>query len=399
MPSYNQIEINQGKPQRDAAEQQARIDAIRQGIAERDIELGRKRKEDASGLQEKDIQRRGVEADIAQTDAEYRKTIQAEQQGVMSAELHNQTLDSSLRQTANIWRAFQGGQKDLALKSLNDTHLVKPGVEFGDMRLEDSDQKGPDGKPIKMLTLIPKGDGKPESIPVPMLDRLEQQYGATYKVVDKSLVRVGHDGRVTPVYEPDQFAPNAETGVPFSKRTGQPAAAVGTGLPPAAARVQPRQPAAAIGTGLPPASTTLLQPGQTPPPQAGPVEQALQPDLNVQPPASGMTPAQPAARPQFPAYPLTRRQETHQDARVKQLDSEIRFYLTGSNSMAVMMPETQDRYNKLMSIGGALVRAGKNPEEARKAAVDQVERAEKLQRGGTGYSASGAYTGPAPWRQ
>src|SRR4030088_2935013 len=98
---------------------------------------------------------------------------------------------------------------------------------------------------MKILTLIPKGDGKPESIPVPMLDRLEQQYGATYKVVDKSLVRVGHDGRGTPVYEPDQFAPNAETGVPFSKRTGQPAAAMGVPRPQPAPT--PRAPAS-IGT-------------------------------------------------------------------------------------------------------------------------------------------------------
>src|SRR5882672_8764631 len=155
---YSLIDIYQGKPGQDREERQARIEQMQQGIKEKGFTLDRLQKEEDAGLTDKDVQRRGTELDIANTDAEFKKSIQAEQQGVISADLHTQTIDSSLRQAANIWRAFTSGNKNLALKSLNDTHLVGPGEEYTDMRLDDSDVKGADGKPVKVLTLIPKGE-------------------------------------------------------------------------------------------------------------------------------------------------------------------------------------------------------------------------------------------------
>lgn len=381
MADYSFVDIARGKPELDAQEQQARIATMQQGIEEKDINLGRMRREDESGLQEKEIKRRGVEADIAQTDAEFRKTIQAEQQGVMSAELHNQVLDSSLRQTANIWRAFQYGHKDVALKALNDTHLVKPGAEFEDMRLEDSDVKGADGKPIKMLTLIPKGGGKPENIPVPMLDKLEAQLGATYKVVGNNLVRISHNGVATPLFQADEYTQNTETGVPFSKRTGQerPPAAMGV-RPQPAPSAAPRVPIAAMGTGLPPSGTTLLQPGSQPPAAAG-----VQPD-------SAQTTDQTNVAP-----PLTRKQETHVDTRVTHATAVINKYF-GISEFTGLDPKNQPKYIAIVNRASQLVRNGQPPETAANTAIAEATRAEKLQ-GAPGSPRAGTYTGPTPWRQ
>lgn len=390
MPGYSFLELSQGKPERDRQEQELRLQQMQQGIEERDFELRRRQAEEDAGLTQKEITRKGIDADMAITEANYKKAMQAESQGVMTNELHNMTVDSKLRQSANIWRAFKGGHKDLALKWASDSALVSPGQEFSDMKLEDSDQKDANGKPIQVLTLVPKGEGQqPIQVPVPVLDNLERQFGATYKIVDKSLVRIGHDGTVTPVYEPDQFAPNAETGVPFSKRTGQPASPAAPRRPvvappvgpQGAPQVTPRQPAAAMGTGLPPAGTTMLQPSA---PQAaqGVVEQALDPNTGQ--------PVQP---------PLTRRQETHVDTRVTHATALVNHYF-GINAFTQLDPKNQPKYMKIVARAGQLTRAGQAPEAASATAIAEVERAEKLAAQAPG-SAGGAapYSGPTPWRQ
>lgn len=365
----------------DVAEQQARIEQVRQGTAEKEFELQRKYREDEAGLTDKDIQLKGLTADIATTEANYQRSVQAEKQGLMTAQLHDQTVHAKLTQSANIYRAFISGHKNLAIQAASSSDLVNPGQKVSNITIDDSDQNGPDGKPIKMFTLHHGEGEKPTQVPLVVLQRLEDQLGAQYKVVDKSLVRISTDGKITPVYEPDQFAPNTETGVPFSKRTGQPAAGgvrLAPGAAPAAATVQPRAPAAAIGTGLPPAGTTLLQPGQMPPqsaqPAAGPVEQAMPPvDTN--------------------APPLTRKQETHVDTRVTQGTSLVNHYF-GINSFTQLDPKNQPKYMKINARMGQLVRSGQTPEAATASAIGEVERAEKLGQGG----APGAYTGPTPWR-
>ena len=65
------------------------------------------------------------------------------------------------------------------------------------------------------------------------------------------------------------------------------------------------------------------------------------------------------------------------DDRVKQLDSMIRFHLTGSNTFATMDPKTSATYDKMMKIAGDLVRKGSDPEVAKNKAVEAIERESK----------------------
>lgn len=371
------------KDQGDVDEQAARIEQIKAGTASqqqateaRDVELARQRKRDESGLTDRELQLEGLNKDLEITEAGFKKSIQAETQGVVSADLHNQTIEAKLRQTANIWRAFQSGHKDLALEWASKSSLVSPGQNFSDMRLDDSNQKGPDGKPIKMLTLVPKEEGKqPVQVPVPVLDRLEQQFGAQYKVVDKSLVRIDRTGKVTPLYEPDQFVPNQDspTGT-SSRRTGEPGPT--RGVRPS----QPRVPIAATGTGLAPPGTVQLQPGT---PQAA---------MGVQPLAA-QTPDQ--IDPNAP--PPTRRQETHADTRVNHATAVVNKYF-GISEFTGLEPKNQPKYISIVNRAGQLVRNGAPPETAANTAIAESVRAEKLQQGGVSGN-PGTYTGPAPWRQ
>src|SRR5258708_9763669 len=360
----------------DREEQAARISQMQQGIEQKDIDLSRQRREESSGLTEKESTRKGLVADYENTEQGYKNAIQEETQGVMTNQLHDMTVDSKLRQSANIWRAYQTGHKDLALKWLSDSALVSPGQKFSDMRIEDSDEKGPDGKPVRVLTMVPKGEGeKPIQVPVSILDNLEKQFGATYKVVAKSLVRIGHNSTATPGYEPDQFAPTVETGVPFSKRTGQPAAAMGVRpqLAPS-----PRAPAAIMGTGMMAPVSKLILPGDTPQQPPAGAEQALQQDPN--------------------APPLTRRQETHVDTRVTHATALVNHYF-GINTFTGLDPTNQPKYVKVVARAGQLVRGGTSPGAAAQTAIGEVERAEKLDRGGTGYPGPRPHTRPAPRRQ
>jgi len=118
-------------------------------------------------------------------------------------------------------------------------------------------------------------------------------------------------------------------------------------------------------TGLPPAAGGINQPG---------------------------APGQPGARP-------PRRDEAHEDARVKQLDSQVRFYLTGSNTFATMDPKTQARYDKLMSNAGQKVRAGMNPEAAATAAINEINHAEAALAAGGKPGGGAGYPGPTVWKK
>jgi hypothetical protein len=381
---YSFIEIAQGKPERDAQEQQARIDASRQDIQERDIQLGRMRKEDTSGLQDKDIQRRGLDLDIQNSNLAFEKALTEQKQGIVTADLVQHGLDSQARATAGVWQAFKNGNKPGALKALNKAHFIHPGEEFSDMSLQDSAEKGPDGKPIQQLVLTPKGEGKaPVMYPVPALDQIAQKYGARYeKLGDGTLIRIGFDGKAEQLFQVPKYKENTETGIPFEEHTGQDRPAAVYGVRPFAQPVQPqptpRSPAA--NTGMPTlVGSTTLRPGDTP--QANQSqEQPAQPDTAA---ATAATYGTGASAPQFP--PLTRRQETHIDTRVAHGTAIISKYFT-ENPVAVDQKSQADVVNRM----GQLVRSGQDPETAANTAIAEARRQRELARAKRGGAAPAA---------
>jgi len=90
--------------------------------------------------------------------------------------------------------------------------------------------------------------------------------------------------------------------------------------------------------------------------------------------------------------------EKHIDDRVKQLDSEFRYFLTGSNTFANMDEATQTRYDKLMAMAGPKVRAGMDPEQARNEAIAQDKREQALKKAAPTQRGTGlTYQGAKPW--
>jgi hypothetical protein len=89
------------------------------------------------------------------------------------------------------------------------------------------------------------------------------------------------------------------------------------------------------------------------------------------------------------------------DERVNAFDSKLRYALTGSNTFANMDEATSAKYNRMLEIGGPLVRRGVDPEAALNQAIAQHTREEKLRLGrrpGTERGSGLTYQGPAPWR-
>src|SRR5882762_4755727 len=99
--------------QGDIDEQQARIEHIRAGTASqqqeteaRDVQLARERKLDVpGGVSDKDVQRRGLELDVANTNLEFEKTLSENKQGIITSELLQKSLDDQQRLTASIYSA------------------------------------------------------------------------------------------------------------------------------------------------------------------------------------------------------------------------------------------------------------------------------------------------------
>jgi len=413
---YSIIDLFNDKPAHDKQERELRLRTMQQGIEERDSVLSRQRKEDApDGVTDKAIRYKGLKLDIDNQNAEVEKSIAGMKGDMLTNDVAKQIMESKNSINAGLYDLFKNGDEKGAVELYNKSHHT-PGDEITGMKFEDTAQQGPDGKPIQQLSLVHKDKGKaPLVYPVPYLEQLSQRFGAAYEKVGNNYIRRNRDGTVTPLYEPDQYVSGGEEvpGGMASKRTGLPPSQVialpaqGPQPAPAAPAPQTRAPGAASVPSIAPVSS-ILGPGNTPAetPAGGGVPAAEPPAAAAVAQRYGavMPPVQPGGPSRILPYPLSSKEQAardarrqHEDARVKQLDSEVRFYLTGSNTFANMDPKTQAQYDKLMAIGGAHVRAGKNPEEARRLAVDDLRRSEKLQPGGK--PGSGAYTGPAPWRQ
>jgi hypothetical protein len=83
-------------------------------------------------------------------------------------------------------------------------------------------------------------DGQVRHISRAQLEKLEEQFGATYQKAGNNIVRISRDGKVTPVYEADVYGHTPDSDI-YSKRTGDvktPAAA--GGIPKPSSREQAR---------------------------------------------------------------------------------------------------------------------------------------------------------------
>lgn len=83
---------------------------------------------------------------------------------------------------------------------------------------------GADGKPaMEKVVRFKAADDKGDMfVPATALDALAIKHNTRTEKVGNNLVRLGPDGKATPVYESDQFKLNPETGGTFSARTGMP---------------------------------------------------------------------------------------------------------------------------------------------------------------------------------
>lgn len=408
----------------DADEQAARIDQIRAGTAAReqetearDVQLARERKLDVpGGVTDKDVQRRGLELDVHNTNLEFEKSLAANKQGIITSELLQKSLDDQQRLTASIYSAFKSGHTEAALKALNQAHHLHPGEEFASMELKDSGQQDTAGNPVKALVLTPKDKAKaPSMYPVSQLDALVQKYGSTYEKVGNNYVRRNTDGTVTPLYESEQYVPDENApGGAISKRTGLPPPQI---IPlnnppqpqpqPAAPPPQARVPGATAIPGSTPGAS-LIRPGDTAPTmaQAAPAAAVGVSPAAVQAPAAAPAAAQygavmPGGR--VLPYAQSRKATTaaeattaHLDKRVNDGTAVVNKYF-GISEFTGLEPKNQPRYISIVNRMAGLIRGGADPQVAANTAIAEQVRADKL--GQPPGSQTGAYTGPAPWRQ
>lgn len=417
MPDYNFVDIAQGKPERDAAEQQARIDAMQQGIELKDIELGRERRlEVPGGVSEKDVQRRGLELDVTNTNLEFEKTLAGSKQNIITSEILQKSLDDQQRLTASIYTAFKNGHAEAALDALNKAHHLHPGEEFSSMEVKDSEQKDAAGNPVKTLVLTPKSKDKaPLSYPVSALDALVQKYGSTYEKIGNNYVRRNVDGTVTPLYEAEQFVPDENApGGSISKRTGLPPTQI---IPlnsppqpqpqPAAAPPQARAPGAAGIPGITPGAA-LIRPGDTPAtmtPMAPAAAVGVTPAATAAPGAAATAAQYGAVMPggRVLPYPPARKATTaaeasvaHMDKRVNDGTAVVNKYF-GISEFTGLDPKNQPKYISIVNRMSGLIRGGADPQVAADTAISEQNRADKLKL--PPGSREGAYSGPAPWRR
>lgn len=148
-------------------------------------------------------------------------TNQPDELAVRREELNNKVLEAVKRQTANIWSVAKLGNVEMALDMYNNSMLVQPGQKAKGFKIEEVDVPGANGAPAtKAKVLVIEGaDGKMSKIPVQALEALEGQFGAKYEKVGNSIVRIGRDGKTTPVYQQDKFQHTPDGDI-YSETTG-----------------------------------------------------------------------------------------------------------------------------------------------------------------------------------
>jgi len=278
-----------------------------------------------------------TQAKTAVAGAEAAAERQPDELALAREQLDANVGEAHQRQRVTIWNTIKLGEKKDALRMYNKSKLVDPDNEAADFRIRPVDAVDPQGKKTQshMLEFLGK-DGKVlKSTSVQMLEDLSQRYGAQYKIVDGNLVRLGADGKVTPLYQPTEVAINPETGQPYVKK----------------------------GEG-------------------------------VQIPAAGGI--QPPGGPRGDRAP--RAVESHDDRRVRDGKSVIDRHF-GISEFTGLDPKNQPKYTKMIGLMGQKVRSGMDPEAAATAAINEITHAEAALAAGGRPGGGAGYSGPTPWRR
>lgn len=271
------------------------------------------------------------------------------------------------RQMANIWSLARLGDTEGAIDMMNKSELVAPGRKFSGVEAGMTPVLGNDGKPLmqngqpvteRVIRFKAADDKGDMFVPARALDALVARHGAKVEKVGNNLVRIGPEGTAQPIYEPDQFGVNTETGGLFSRRTGQP--------PVGAAQ-------AAGG-----------MPGATPPPVPG-----------------ALPPGSP---------PLTRKGETHATQMQKFVDDRVNDAISkvimpryngqiDAMGQISLPPANRDIALRAITLTRQYVTQGQDPQAAADKAIKQAEIEKTLSDAASGKGGSSTgYTGPTPWR-
>jgi hypothetical protein len=355
--------ILQTKRERRAQEEHGVAQRIRQ------IGLGRLEREEQSGVYDKELQVRGLKADYDRNEQEFLNTMQGfeqeskrllsqgrrtgaevavgavnaaqERQGdeltLLRENLNTQLGGAVERQLATFWEVLRLGDKKSAVDLYNRSRLIHPDEKASDIKLESVDAT----------------DQRGNKVQVPVLTVVPQKKGAKTRRIPVNMLE-GLRERYGARYE------KAGNNIVRINRDGS------------ATPIYEQDQYMVVPEG---GSVASRRTGQPPAAAAG-----------INPPVAD----RPAGSDKFTG---------RVDERVRQLDSALRFYLLGTNEMASMDPKTQATYNRLLSIGGELIRSGANPEEAMKDAIARLAHEEAAAAASKRPRGGGAYSGPAPWRR
>jgi len=334
----------------DSAEERAKAKEGREAethdIDMKTRKLGLARQEKEQDVLDKELAVRGAKADFNLNEQRFLGDMQQfEQETRRLLEKNKRTQAGMEARSLSAAAANQPDELKLARDQLSekivDSFKRQTAEKAKDFRLEgEGDQR--------VLVVVPKGKGQERRIPVSALEQLENQYGAKYEKAGSSIVRIGRDGKVVPVYEGGkEVAAIGDTGELFVKK----GPGAGTRIP------------AAGGLG-----------GEDGAGGGG----------------SGPLPSSQAA--------------SRIDNRVKMaIDKVIMPRYGGRFEGGLFFPDeaNKDVATRATQIAGELVRRGMAPEAAGVKAVEQAEREKKLKEAGGAAGAGGAgeYSGPKPWKR
>lgn len=145
---------------------------------------------------------------------------------------------TNLRETqaVNLYNLMKLGDKDGAMKLMNDSQILHPGRKFSDIQTSSVPKLDGSGSEL-VFKLVPADGGKSIYVPVQRLEALSRKHGSQIMKSGNNIVRINQDGTATPIYEADQYGTVSEGGTVFNKRTGQPPAGGGA----AAGGISPKE--------------------------------------------------------------------------------------------------------------------------------------------------------------
>jgi hypothetical protein len=226
------------------------------------MESDERRRAAADALLDQETVIKRLRADVEKAQLTHTKKMQPgqhrleqRQQGVAAGVTNLAEHELREKEGAAIWGLVSVGDMKGALDLLNKSERLQPGRKFSAIERGGAPARGQDGKPLvgadgkpvveKLVRLVAADGGQDVIIPQQTLESNAEKHGSRYEKVGNNYIKIDRTGKVTPVYEPEQYIGIPEGGTVASNRTGRPAAAAGVNAPPpgsdrATARVDDR---------------------------------------------------------------------------------------------------------------------------------------------------------------